>query len=159
LYICKQMIKTINTILIMYLYMKYFYITFCLFVKYHMQKFDDIWSTKFGNLYLVIFCRPFIQLLGNLEELRKNTYSTIKTEALDLKQQDQKIGMVTEVTEISNYLCFHVLKLHWSVIYCWDDRSGTCTKKWQTISNHKSQFIKNFVMKHSQKYTLDMVVE
>lgn len=129
LYIYKQMIKTINTVLIIYLYMKYLYITFCLFVKYSMQKFDVIWSTNFGNLYLVIFCRPFIQLLGNLEELKKKTYITPKTEAVDLKQQDHKIGRVTEVTKIGNYLCFHVLKVHWSVIYCWDDRTGTCTNK------------------------------
>jgi hypothetical protein len=152
-------LKTINTILIIYLYMKYLYITFCLFVKYPMQKFDVIWSAKFGNLYLVIFCRPFIQLLGNLEELKNKTYSTPKRESQDLKQQDHEISRVTEVTKISNYLCFHVLKLHWSVIYCWGYRPGTCTNKWQTISNHKSQFMKNFIMKHSQKYTLDMIVE
>lgn len=158
MYIYKQMIKTVNTILILYLYMKYLYITFCRFVKY-MQKFGVIWSAKFGNLYLVIFGRPFIQLLGNLEELKKKTYKTPKRESADLKQQDHKIGSLKEVTKMSNYLCFYVLKLHWSVIYCWGDRSGTCTNKLQTIRNHKSQFMKNFVMKHSQKYTLDMIAE
>lgn len=158
-YIYKQMIKTVNTIFVICLYMKYLYITFCLFVKYPMQMFDVIWSAKFGILCLVIFCRPFIQLLGNLEELKKKTYSTPKRESWDLKKQDNKIGRVTEVTKISNYLCFHVLKLHWSVIYCWGERSGTCRNKWQTTSNHKSQFMKNFVTKRSQKYTLDMTVE
>lgn len=143
------MIKTVNTILITHLHKKYLYITFCLLVKYPMQKFDVIWSAKFGNLYLVIFCRPFIQLLGNLEELKNKKYSTPTRESLDLKQQAHKIGRMTEVTKISNYFCFHVLKLHWSVIYCWGDRSRTCTNKWQTISNHKSQFMKNLVMKHS----------
>jgi hypothetical protein len=127
---------------------------FCLFVKYPMQKFHVIWSAKFSNLYLVIFCRPFIQLLGNLEELKNKTYIPPTRVSYDLKQQDYKIGRVTEVKKISNYLCFHVLKLHWSVIYCWGDRPGTCTNKWQTISKHKSQF-----MKHSQKYTLYMIVE
>jgi hypothetical protein len=129
-YIYKQMIKTLNTIFTIYLYMKYLYITYGLFVKYPMLKFDVIWSAKFGSLYLVIFCRPFIQLLGNLEELRNKTYSTSKRESSELKQQDHKIGRVTEVTKISNYFCFHVLKLHWSVIYCWGDRPGTCTNKW-----------------------------
>jgi len=40
---------------------------------------------------LVLDRGPFIQLLGNLEELRKKIYSPPKTEALDLKQQDHKI--------------------------------------------------------------------
>jgi len=71
-----------------------------------MQKFDVIWSAKFGNLYLVIFCRPFIQLLGNLEELKNKKYATTMRQSMDLKQPDHKIGRMTEVTKISNYFCF-----------------------------------------------------
>jgi hypothetical protein len=106
------MIKTVNTIFIIYLYMKYLYITFGLFVKHPMHMFDIICSAKFGNHYLVIFCRPFIQLLGDLEELRNKTYNKPKPEPWDFRHQDHKPGRVPEVTKISIYLHFHALKLH-----------------------------------------------
>jgi hypothetical protein len=45
----------------------------------------------------IIFCSPFIQLLGNLEEIKKNAdvYSSSKRDSWDLMKQNAKLGMVT----------------------------------------------------------------
>ena len=72
---------------------------------------------KFSNLYLVIFCRPFIQLLGNLEELKNKTYNTPARESYDLKQQDYKIGRVTEV-DINKWFQANQLTLNYNKTNC-----------------------------------------
>jgi hypothetical protein len=97
------------------------FIYYFLFVKYPMQKFDIIWSAKFSNLYLVIFCWPFIQFLGNVEELKTKTYVSFDP------RQDHKLGRVAEVTTISNYLCFHVLNFNGLLLML----------RWQTRNAHK----------------------
>jgi hypothetical protein len=48
-------------------------------------------------MYLVIFCRPFIQLLGNLEELKGKIYDGTAGESSDLDKQDHKIGRVPKL--------------------------------------------------------------
>jgi hypothetical protein len=47
-------------------------------------------------IHLVFFCSPFIQLLGDLDEIKKNAdiYINSKRDSWDLTKQNAKLGMV-----------------------------------------------------------------